>query len=353
MRARVAALTVPWRAPLLTAQGGVDAGAARPLLLLTLTGEDGVSGHGEAAPLEGYDGVSVGAVEAALARCGPALAASDGADRRPLLESCATLAQLPEALAAIDMALWDLAGRRAGEPVWKLLGAAGPRAVAVNATIGAERPARAAAEAASAAAAGFGCVKVKVGTGASSDLERVAAVRATVSGAEAPPRVRVDANGAWTVPDAIDTLGLLAGHELELCEEPVHGLEAIAAVADAVAVPVALDESARVPRALSRRVCDAVCLKLARCGGISGLVRDAATARAAGYQVYVSSTLDGPLGITAALHAGAAIAPDRHCGLATLGRFERPDPMPVHGGTMTPPAGPGLGAGLLDWYGLR
>ena len=74
-------------------------------------------------------------------------------------------------------------------------------------------------------------------------------------------------------------------------------------------------------------------------------------ARASGYQVYLASTLDGPLGIAAALHAAAAVRPDRFCGLATLGLFERrTDPMPPAGGSIPLPSGPGLGDGLLPWY---
>jgi L-alanine-DL-glutamate epimerase-like enolase superfamily enzyme len=347
MRVAVARLTVPWRAPLLSAGDG-DRAAPRPLLLLTLTGEDGVSGYGEAAPLERYDGVSVPAVVEALARCEARLASCDGTEPGPLLESCEALAKLPEAVAAIDMALWDLAGRRAGKPVWKLLGGAAAPAVAVNATIGAERPSQAAAEAAAATAAGFGCVKVKVGT--RGDAQRLAAVRAAIG---APPLIRIDANGAWNPVSAVDTLASLRVHGLELCEEPVHGLDLLGAVAAAADVPVAADESTREPGAFSRRVCDAVCLKIGRCGGVSGLVRDATVARAAGYEVYVASTLDGPIGIAAALHACATIAPDRHCGLATLGRFDRPDPMPASDGMMSPPGGAGLGDGLVDWYRLK
>ena len=348
MRVAVAEMTVPWRAPLRGAGGG-DAKTPRPLLLLTLTGDDGVSGYGEAAPLEGYDGVSARAVVEALARCQARLAASDGTDPRPLLESCGALARLPEALAAIDMALWDLAGRRAGQPVWKLLGGGAPPAVAVNATIGAERPSQAAAEAVAATAAGFGCVKVKVGTG-EEDEQRLAAVRAAIG---APALIRIDANGAWNPVSAIDALASLRVHGLELCEEPVHGLDRLSAVAAAADVPVAADESTCEPGAFSRRVCDAVCLKIGRSGGISGLVRDAAAARAAGYEVYLASTLDGPIGIAAALHACAAIAPDRHCGLATLGRFDRPDPMPASGGMMSPPGGAGLGDALVGWYRVK
>ena len=72
-----------------------------------------------------------------------------------------------------------------------------------------------------------------------------------------------------------------------------------------------------------------------------------------GYEPYIASTLDGPLGIAAALHAAAVVKPDRHCGLATLGRFAAPVPEALvpAGGQMHMPAGPGLGDGLLDWYG--
>lgn len=356
MRVAVTVLEVPWRAPLVASHGagsgaGRRAGAgSRTLLLLTLAGDDGVSGYGEAAPLAGYDGVSIEAVTAALTRCEPVLAESDGVARERLLAECSKLAQLPEALAAIDLALWDLAGRRAGEPVWRLLGADRPPVVAVNATIGAEQPAEAGEEAAAARASGFGCVKVKVGTG--DDERRLAAVRAAV-GSEM--LIRIDANGAWAVADAIDALGRLRVHRLELCEEPVHGLDQLATVAAAVGMPpVAADESASDPEVFTApRRFDAVCLKISRCGGITGVLRDAAAARGAGYEVYLASTLDGPLGIAAALHAAAALAPDRHCGLATLGRFDAPDPLPVSGGWMSPPQGSGLGDGLVDWYAAR
>ena len=98
-------------------------------------------------------------------------------------------------------------------------------------------------------------------------------------------------------------------------------------------------------------MCDAACLKIARGGGITGVLDAARRARAAGYEVYLASTLDGPLGISAALHAAAAIKPDRACGLATLGVFDgREPPFSPEAGAMSPPAGPGLGDGLSAWY---
>ena len=323
-----------------------DSVSVRPLIVLALRGDDGVSGFGEAAPLAGYDGVDAGQVRAALDAFRPLLTASDGRDRTRLLARCAALAPLPQALAAVDLALWDLAGRRAGEPLWRLLGAAAATPVEVNATIGALDADGAGRAAAAARASGFRTVKVKVGTG--DDVGRVAAVRDAGGPAL---RIRVDANGAWSVREAIAALRVLAPLGIECCEEPVHGVEAIAAVAGAVEVAVALDESAGAPEALTRRVCNAVCVKVARCGGISGVMREAARARAAGYEVYLASTLDGPLGIAAALHAAAALGVQRACGLATLGLFDgRDDPLPPHQGAIALPAGPGLGDGLSGWY---
>jgi L-alanine-DL-glutamate epimerase-like enolase superfamily enzyme len=95
-----------------------------------------------------------------------------------------------------------------------------------------------------------------------------------------------------------------------------------------------------------------VCLKLSRAGGVLGLVDAARRARLAGYEVYLASMLDGPLGIAGALHAAALIRPDRWCGLATLPMFEgRPDVLPARDGRIAVPDGPGLGDGLADWYG--
>ena len=230
--------------------------------------------------------------------------ADPGAGHDDLLAACAAERDLPQALAAIDLALWDRAGRRAGRPVARLLAPGAAERVAVNATLSAADRAGAAAQAAAAAAAGFGCVKVKVGIG--DDAGRVAAVRAA-AGREVA--IRVDANGAWsTAREALANLRALAGAGLEYAEEPVHGLDALAEVRAAGVVRVAMDETAAEPGAVASGATDAVCLKIARCGGITGLLRDARAARAAGSAVYVASSFDGPLGIAAGVHAAAALA---------------------------------------------
>jgi o-succinylbenzoate synthase len=336
------------RAPVAAAHGTV---AERELILAAI-GDRGLAGFGEAAPLRGYDGVTTADALDALRDCAPALdgvGAAEAADpdaRRAVLAECERRAVLPQAVAAVDLALWDLAGRATGTPVWRLLGAAAPGSVAVNATIAAPDRASAARAASVARAHGFATVKLKVGVG--DDAGRVAAVRAAL-GPEV--ELRIDANGAWSEDEAVRWLEVLAPAGIDCCEEPVRGVEPIARVAARSAVPVALDESAGDPAALCRRACAAVCLKVGRCGGITGLLAAAARARAIGYEVFLASTFDGPLGIAAALHAAAVLAPDRACGLATLGLFAgRPDPFPPTAGVIAPPTAPGLGDRLERWY---
>ncbi|HEX3801302.1 MAG TPA: enolase C-terminal domain-like protein [Solirubrobacteraceae bacterium] len=319
----------------------------RPLIHVTVEAVDGSVGHGEAAPLEAYDGVSVDRVLDALAAHTSLLATIEWPADSDVRAACADADPLPQALAAVDLALWDLAGHRAGKPVAELMGSVAPDLVAVNATIGAVEPAAAALEAVRARDTGFGCIKVKVGT--PDDRQRLSAIRQAVG---PDMLLRVDANGAWTQLDAPERIRALSKFGIELFEEPVHGIDAVQAVSRAVpGASLAVDETAGDATGLhGRRACDAVCLKIAASGGITGLIRDAKAARAVGYEVYIASTLDGPLGIAAALHAAAVVKPDRHCGLATLGRFDRSNPLEAAGGHMRVPAEPGLGDGLVRWY---
>jgi L-alanine-DL-glutamate epimerase-like enolase superfamily enzyme len=159
--------------------------------------------------------------------------------------------------------------------------------------------------------------------------------------------IRVDANGAWSTPEeALANLRALAPAGLEYAEEPVHGVEGLRAVRAASPVAIAMDETAADPAAAGSGAADAVCLKIARCGGITGVLRDARAARAAGCGVYVASSFDGPLGIAAGLHAAAALAADgpvAACGLATLGMFERrEETLTPRAGMLAVPDAPGL-----------
>jgi L-alanine-DL-glutamate epimerase-like enolase superfamily enzyme len=303
------------RTPVRAAWGTLE---RRELLRVRLRDTGNRFGVGEAAPLEAYDGVSLAAVRAELEHGEPTL---------------------PHAVAAVDLAEWDLRGRRDGRPVAALLTESPLAAVPVNALVGAEEPQAAAGRAAEAVAAGFRCVKVKAGVG--DDAGRVAAVREAVGDDVA---LRIDANGAWSVEQAVAALTALAPLGIELCEEPVHGIEELRAVRAATEVPIAMDETTREPEAVASGAADLVCLRVGAMGGISRLMEAAAAARAAGSDVYVASTYDGPAGVAAGLHVAAALGVTRPCGLATLGLFDSlRDPFPPEGGAIAVPSAPGLG----------
>jgi len=280
----------------------VASGNARPLRVSLHA--DGLVGRGEAAPLEGYDGISVARVRAALTSYVPVLA-DDPPDP---LAACALEDPLPQALAAVDLALWDLRGLREGLPVCRLLADDPLERVPVN-SLGVEP--------------GFGCVKLKLGV----DVLRVRA--------EVGPDVliRVDANGAWITPDkALREIEKLTLADLEYVEEPVHGVAGLAEVAVRSPVPIAMDETDEPAAGVTR----VVVVKITR-GGITGAWRAAEDALAAGSDVVVASTMDGEIGIAAGLHLAAALRVRRHCGLATL-----PSAFPAVRGFMDVPTGPGL-----------
>ncbi len=268
MRLSIARSALRLRVPLQSAYGTVR---ERELLTVCIVDSDGVMGFGEAAPLQPYDGVSVERVHGALQRYRAVLAdaakdhaqaqkrAAEGPPRTGsahLLDACRAAEDLPQALAAIDMALWDLAGRRQGRPVAALLTDAPMNEIAVNATLSATDRAGAAAQAATAVELGFSCLKLKVGVG--DDGARVAAVRAA---AGPNTMLRLDANGAWSVEEAVRAIEVLEPAGLELVEEPCHGLEAVRAVREQVSVRVAIDETAEQVGALGAGVADAVLLE--------------------------------------------------------------------------------------------
>jgi O-succinylbenzoate synthase len=189
--------------------------------------------------------------------------------------------------------------------------------VQVNCTVPAIDPERAAAIVRG--SSGCRTAKVKVaerGQTLDDDVARVAAVRAAL-GPEG--RVRVDANGGWSVAEAIAALRELSQFELEYAEQPVADVEGLRDVRARTSVPIAADESirrARDPlRVAQMAAADVVVLKVQPLGGVRACL---ALAGDIGLPVVVSSALESSVGIAAGVALAAAL-PDLPfaCGLAT------------------------------------
>ena len=198
--------------------------------------------------------------------------------------------------------------------------------------------------------AGYACFKLKVGL--PDDEQRVAAVREAIG----PwPALRVDANGAWSVDEAVRAIRAIEGNDLELVEQPCRSLRELAEVRQRVSTAIAADESVSTLRELRRaaelEACDVVNVKVAGSGGFKPARELMREARSAGMDVFLSSTLDGPWGIAAALQLAASERLSLACGLATLELFDatlaRALPGPRRG-LMAVPQGPGLGVSVAD-----
>lgn len=265
-------------------------------VLINLT-TDGITGLGEAAP-SGFYGEKRATVLAAL----PFLRARLGED--PFLIEDITEAfdrafhhGNAAAKAALDMALYDLAGKQLGVPVYRLLGLNPERTPATSFTIAIDTPEVMAEKAR--AATSYPILKIKVGT--ERDVEIVRAIREVTDAT-----LRVDANAAWTPKQAIATINKLAPYNIEFVEQPVAAgdLDGLKLVRDNVPVPIIADESCMVLDDVARvagRV-DGINIKLMKCGGLHNALKMIHAARAHHLTVMLGCMIESSLSITAAAH---------------------------------------------------
>jgi len=173
------------------------------------------------------------------------------------------------AKSAIDIAAWDLAGKAAGVPVSHLLGGCHRDRFPLYCTVPMDTPMAMADDLAGLARAGYRRFQLKVGDDWREDVARVEACVAAAGEAE---MVIADANGGWSVPDAVQFAAAVSGSDIYV-EQPCAGLEACAEVRRRSDRPFIIDESADSVDALFRareiRGFYGAVLKLSRLGGIS------------------------------------------------------------------------------------
>ncbi len=326
---------LPFREPYVTARGRID---RREMVLLRLSSDDGLEGLGEAVPLSLRGGAPIAQVVAEL----EGLAGRDEVDEATLGSGALALSA-PARCAALT-ALLDLRGRRAAGEGERAEATSDP--VRCNATLVAGEPAAVAADAERWASEGFSTFKLKLGVG--DDVAQVRAAREAL-GPEA--RIRVDANAAWDVETARRTLREIEPFDVELAEQPVATLEEAAQVSGSTSIPLAGDESIEERRDAVRAVrlgaCKLAGLKLSKVGG-----PEEAIAIAEVLPSFVSSALDGPVGIAASaqvaqtLDQAALGIPHFAHGLATQRLFASTIASvecELRGGLLHLPEGPGLG----------
>lgn len=257
-------------------------------------------------------------------------------------------------LGSIDMALWDIIGKAAGQPIYNLIGGKYRPQVEARYWMGSKPPAACADEVARAVDAGFAAFKIKLGLNPQLDLECVAAARDA-----AGPNIELgfDFNGSYSQLEAVRLLRKMEQYDPSHVEEPVDSsnIRALAEVKQHTDIPILCDGPARttkeqIQELIFQRACDAVHLDLVINGGFLETQRCAAIAEAGGLKVSCHSS-PGETGIATAaqLHLVTAtpnfIWPVDSAYTKLLPPSEDiiTEPFVYKDGALTPPNKPGLG----------
>lgn len=255
----------------------------------------------------------------------------------------------PAAMAALDVALWDLLAKRAGLPLYRMLGLV-KGTVPTSLTVGLNPPEVTRERVPEILArTGAKALKIKLGSPDGRDFDRAHFTAAAEAAKPFGVRLRVDANGGWTVDEARAMGPWLAARGVDFIEQPLpRGAEAdLPHVFAGRALPLYVDESCRTSSDIPAfaAAVDGVNLKLMKCGGITEALRIVATARAHGLATMIGCMAETSVAISAGAALGALfdeIDLDSHLNFT---------PDPAHGATLvdgvvTPPDVPGHGAAL-------
>lgn len=353
--------TIPVNVPIVPARitvGGRGTHATSPFLILQVRTDEGVTGLGEVSCTPGWSGedqvTAAHFIETALA---PLLIGKDPlAITRRSWELRRALAHNPFTRAGIEIALWDILGKVAGQPLHALLGGAVRDDVRTKYSVSGLEPVKAAKLAAWAVEQGFSAMKVKVGIEPEADIRRVREVRAAVG---EDILLGVDANGGWDVATATSLLPRLAEQRIAFVEQPVPEGDHrwLARVRAQSSMPIIADESVSTAQdalaLIAAEAADVFSIYVGMGGGIGEAVSVATIAGAAGLACTIGSNLELGIAQAAMIHlalAHPAIRPERvPCDIISRFFYEgdivRP-PLPVEGGVARAPDGPGLGVEL-------
>ena len=300
---QIGKVSIPLKKPFKTALRQVNSAEDIIIKVVTDTGE---IGYGNAPPTAVITGDSQDSIVGAIRyTIGPKLIGMDVDNLEGIMTAIDTaMLNNSSAKAALDIAVYDLFGKLHGIPLYKLFGGYSNTMV-TDLTISVNEPEEMVRDSQEAVAAGYRALKLKVGTDAALDIQRVKAIRAAVG---YDIDIRLDANQGWTPKEAVRTIRKFEdlGLGIELIEQPVkaHDFEGLKFVTNHVETDIMADESAFGPyevfQLLAMSACDLINIKVMKAGGLHNALRIASFAETVGMQCMMGCMLESKVGITAA-----------------------------------------------------
>jgi muconate cycloisomerase len=280
-------------------------------VIIRLYTDSGLLGLGEATVSALWSGETSKSCVAALDDLiGPALAGRDPREITALRRLMDYLIKLnPFTKAAVEMALWDVAGKALGVPVYQLLGGKVRDVIPTKMMIGAFDMPRVRSLAEQFLSWGVRCLKVKVGLDLAGDIARVGAVR-DAAGPDIP--ITIDANGGWNVTTARLALDRLRPFDLLVAEQPIaQGDNEAMASLRTLGLPIMADESvftlSDAWNVLRAHAADVISVYPGKNGGIAAAIEIAHLTQAAGIPCHVGSNLELGIASAAMLHLACAV----------------------------------------------
>lgn len=329
-----------------------------PYVIVQVHTDEGLVGLGEATVTPRWSGeTSHGAAAVIHGLIAPVLKGEDPRRINHLRRQIDSVVRLnPFTKAGVEMALWDIAGKAAGVPVYQLLGGKFRDEMPIRMVVGSIDIPQAVALARKFLESGVKCLKVKVGLNPDQDVARVRAIR-ELAGPDIP--ISVDANCGWTVLQARQTLQRLREFNILFAEQPIATADRseMAALRRATDVPIMADESAFTSSDIwhltMERAVDIISVYPGKNGGIQSTVEAVYAAKAAGIPCAMGSNLELGIGTAAMLHLGAAlptIASELYPGDFIGPLYHEADliktPLTLGPAAARVPDGPGLGVEL-------
>ncbi len=282
-----------------------------PYVIVKVHTDAGLVGLGEATISGLWSGeTQAGSVAAIADYIAPQLVGADPRDITAARRAMDFIIKLnPFTKAAVEMALWDIAGKAVGLPVYRLLGGKVRDRVRIKLVVWARDVPGSRAMAEGHLKLGVSCVKVKVGLDPETDIARVRAVR-EVAGPDVP--LTIDANCGWTIRQARYCLRALTDTNLLLAEQPIPAGDpaALAELRHHTPAAIMADESVFTLQdawlLTTHRAADVLSVYPGKHGGIAATAEIVAVAKAAGIRCTIGSNLELGIGTAAMLHVAAA-----------------------------------------------